>query len=360
MANRIPGGPRPPVTPLDKADSTESTEPSEKKPTETNEGVPTAPPPPADGLYATTLPKKTPPHSTVAPPPPKTNPDAAPPTAPSALSKVSPELENLDTESFLLSNLSLDKSDDTGPSFEMSPTAPAVARGVEISAEPTAAMKITEGETFGDPFDSRWEIIHPSGLAGLTPRSPDEAFDGPPLKGNPVRLRFRVKEPAPGRTFNVRVPGPEVSLRDAMKAQCKNAAKIMFLLNQGGLGRFQKIELHPDGNMNVLKPQFKENQDMHVAFGETTAKELEFTSTNETLLHRSDGTTDKSQANFFRERDFDPRIRDTPSKGQPSFDEAEALAKSIRKACGQKRLELRDNDDPVAADGKTSPRGMKK
>ncbi len=345
MATRIPGGPKPPVTPIDKKDSTESTKPKAETPKR-----PSLPPPPADLLETTTPPKKSSSSPSVTPPAPDAGETTSAPAGPSTPPKVSPEVKNLDTESFLLSNLSLDKSDATGPSFEMSPTAPAAEAGVEISAEPTAAMRISEGETFGDPFDSRWEIIHPTGLAGLTPRSPDEAFDGPPLKGNPVRLRFRVKEPAPGRTFNVRVPGPELSLRDAMKAQCKNAAKVMFLLDQGGLGRFQKIELHPDGNMNVLKPQFKENQDMHVAFGETTAKELEFTSENDTLLHRSNGTTDKSQVNFFRDRDFDPRIRDTPSKGKPSFDEAEALAKSIRKACGQKRLEIRDNDAPISAE----------
>ena len=253
------------------------------------------------------------------------------------------------SESIMLDDLNLGESTDTGPSFEMTPTtAGANSSGVEISAD-DGVMEITEGETFGDPFDGRWEILHPGVLAGLTPRSPDAAFEGPPLTGDPIRLRFRLKEPAPGRVFNVRVPGPELSRKDAVRAQAKNAAKIMDRLGNGGLGRFKKVQLEPGGEMNVMNPQFKEGGDLHQEFGVLKAERLEFTSGNDAVLHHIGGRVDTGHKDYFRERSFDPRFResDQPPKGRPSDNEAEALAKSIRKACIHGALVIGDGASPV-------------
>ena len=186
-------------------------------------------------------------------------------------------------------------------------------------------------------------------LAGLTPRSPDAAFEGPPLTGDPIRLRFRLKEPAPGRVFNVRVPGPELSRKDAVRAQAKNAAKIMDRLGNGGLGRFKKVQLEPGGEMNVMNPQFKEGGDLHQEFGVLKAERLEFTSGNDAVLHHIGGRVDTGHKDYFRERSFDPRFResDQPPKGRPSDNEAEALAKSIRKACIHGALVIGDGASPV-------------
>jgi hypothetical protein len=252
-----------------------------------------------------------------------------------------------DSESIMLDDLNLGESTDTGPSFEMTPAVVgAASAGVEISAD-DGVVEITEGETFGDPFDARWEILHPGVLAGLTPRSPDSAFEGPPLTGDPIRLRFRLKEPAPGRVFNVRVPGPELSRKDAIRAQAKNAAKVMDRLGNGGLGRFKKVQLEPDGEMNVLNPQFKEGEDLHQEFGVLKAERLEFTSGNDAVLHHIGGRVDTGHKDYFRDRIFDPRFRDKPSKGTPSDNEGEALAKSIRKACVHGGLVIGDGASPV-------------
>ena len=196
------------------------------------------------------------------------------------------------------------------------------------------AVEITEvkAETFGDAFDDKWEIVHPGDLAGLSPRSSDEDFDRPPLKGNPVLLRIKLKEPAPGRLFNVKVGGPEVSVKDAVCVKAKNSAKVIDRMVNAGMQDFQKIKMDPAGSVNVHAPKFQEGGALAAAFKVDGGARLEVTADQDTLLHREDGTVDTSQVDFFRNRAFSPKLRDEASSGTPSSNEAEAIVKYAKKA----------------------------
>ena len=198
-----------------------------------------------------------------------------------------------------------------------------------------AAIEITEvrPETFGDAFDQKWEIVHPGSLAGLSPRSPDADFDKPDLEGNPITVRIKLKEPAPGRLFNVKVEGPKINVKDAVCVHTKNSAKVIDRMLNAGMENFKKVDLEPTGHVNVHAPRFSEGGDLAKAFGTDGGARLELTAEHDTLLHRHDGTVDTSQLDFFRNRPFEPKHRDTPSTGTPSGNEAEAIVKYARKAC---------------------------
>ena len=213
------------------------------------------------------------------------------------------------------------------------------------------AVEITEvkAETFGDAFDDKWEIVHPGDLAGLSPRSSDEDFDRPPLKGNPVLLRIKLKEPAPGRLFNVKVGGPEVSVKDAVCVKAKNSAKVIDRMVNAGMKDFQKIKMDPTGSVNVHAPKFEEGGALASAFKVEGGARLEVTAEQDTLLHREDGTVDTSQVDFFRDRAFSPKLRDEASTGTPSTNEAEAIVKYAKKASanGQSTEVPGNVDEPV-------------
>lgn len=208
-------------------------------------------------------------------------------------------------------------------------------------------IEITEAETFGDPFDDRWEIVHPGSLAGLSPRSPDIAFEGEPLKGDPVLLQVRLKEPAPGRIFNVKVGGPEVSLRDAVCVKAKNSAKVLDRMQHAGVKNFSKIKMEPTGALNVHDVKFADGEDLQAAFKVPGGARLELSAGLDTLLHREDGSIDKSQVDFFRNRSFSPRLRDVASEGSPSTNEAQAIHKYVKKACANNKPTVVPSDTPV-------------
>ena len=94
-----------------------------------------------------------------------------------------------------------------------------------------------------------------------------------------------------------------------------------------GMENFKKVDLEPTGQVNVHAPRFSEGGDLAKAFGTDGGARLELTAEHDTLLHRHDGTVDTSQLDFFRNRPFEPKHRDTPSTGTPSGNEAEAIVK---------------------------------
>ena len=188
-------------------------------------------------------------------------------------------------------------------------------------------------------------------MAGLTPRSSDDDFDRPPLKGDPVLLRIKLTEPAPGRIFNVKVGGPEVSVKDAVCVKAKNSAKVIDRMVNAGVQEFQKINMDPKGGVNVHAPKFQEGGDLAKAYKRDGGARLEVTAEQDTLLHFEDGSVDSSQIDFFRNRSFTPRTRDHASSGTPSTNEAEALVKYAKKASanGVVTEVPGDIDEPVVA-----------